>query len=444
MTLPTKALLLVSALWLSGCATTTDPVSTPLEEPTLTVVIGEEIERLLTGINAAGPGQVGWVGGDRHTIATGDTVLSVLRKQGVDERIYYDLPQRDQQRLSHLKPGDELLFLESTSGAVIGLGIESHDGWRLASRGDKSYSLRANHPYATPLYQVVDLALKGSLEETLIASNLSLREQAQFAEILSLAFPAESFPSNGWLRLRTEHFIMDGVDMGPPGLVSAALSAGSAPRFVIRYQDSAGAPAYYDALGRRLDPSWLSHPIRGDYRITSNFNPHRKHPVTGRVRPHNGKDFAAASGTPVLAATDGVVTHAGWNGSWGRLIVLEHPNGITTRYAHLSSVEGLEPGQKVKMGELIGRVGSSGLSTGPHLHFEVYANGLPQDPSTFSPGQSSLLAGERLRGGDLATVREISRMETLALGQLPVASTWLAASITDNLTGQGGPDEDDN
>ncbi len=122
-------------------------------------------------------------------------------------------------------------------------------------------------------------------------------------------------------------------------------------------------------------------PVQSSYRFTSGFG-YRRDPKTGGRRMHNGTDFAAPVGTPLLAAGDGVVIQSGWAGGYGRMITIQHEFGYTTRYAHLSRIR-VSQGQRVSRGDRIGDMGSSGRSTGSHLHYEVRLNGTPVNPMTF-------------------------------------------------------------
>ncbi|MBS7671382.1 M23 family metallopeptidase [Croceicoccus gelatinilyticus] len=115
--------------------------------------------------------------------------------------------------------------------------------------------------------------------------------------------------------------------------------------------------------------------------VTSEFGT-RDDPFHGKKRAHKGMDLAAPTGTPVHATGNGVVTYAGWKGSYGLLVVIRHPSGYETRFAHLSKVD-VGKGQSVRKGSMIGRIGSTGRSTGPHLHYEVRLNGKALDPSRF-------------------------------------------------------------
>lgn len=145
--------------------------------------------------------------------------------------------------------------------------------------------------------------------------------------------------------------------------------------------------------------SALGMPVHG--RMTSSFG-ERFHPILGYMRFHKGVDLAASAGTPIVAAADGRVLSAGWSGGYGRAVVIAHPGGIETRYGHMSRLASYA-GEMVHRGEVIGYVGSSGLSTGPHLHFEVTRNGQPVNPLTArliaGPGH---LEGEKLHQFDAA------------------------------------------
>lgn len=133
---------------------------------------------------------------------------------------------------------------------------------------------------------------------------------------------------------------------------------------------------FYDAGGIGRTAQGMAWPVAG--RITSNYG-WRRHPILGFSRLHKGMDFGAASGTPVHAPTDGIISRAGWAGGYGRQVRIDHGGGIATSFSHLSRYAAA-PGTRVRAGQVIGYVGSSGLSTGPHLHYELYRNGLAVDP----------------------------------------------------------------
>jgi murein DD-endopeptidase MepM/ murein hydrolase activator NlpD len=143
----------------------------------------------------------------------------------------------------------------------------------------------------------------------------------------------------------------------------------------IRYQDD-----FYDEKGNSLKKAFLKAPLRFN-RISSRFSLARKHPILGGLRPHLGTDYAAPMGTSVWAVGDGVVVSSGWNGGYGNQVVLRHANGYTTYYGHLSRIgPGLRAGGRVKQKQIVGYVGSTGLSTGPHLDYRLAKDGKFRNP----------------------------------------------------------------
>ncbi len=159
-----------------------------------------------------------------------------------------------------------------------------------------------------------------------------------------------------------------------------------------------GRSAFYDADGNSLRRAFLRAPVQFR-RISSAFARARFHPVLGITRRHEGTDYAAAPGTPVMAAGDGVVVRAGRAGGYGNLIELRHRNGITTRYGHLRGfARGVHAGARVEQGQTIGYVGSTGLATGPHLHYEFRVNGVAKDSRRVELGNGAPIGAE-LRDG---------------------------------------------
>jgi murein DD-endopeptidase MepM/ murein hydrolase activator NlpD len=132
-----------------------------------------------------------------------------------------------------------------------------------------------------------------------------------------------------------------------------------------------GSGTFYDEDGKSVRRAFLMKPLEFR-RISSMVNPNRLHPIHGYRRPHNGVDYAARTGTPVMATADGAVVYAGWKGEFGNLVEIRHPNGWLTRYGHLNAYgPGVRGGTRVRQGQIIGYVGMTGGATGPHLHYEM-------------------------------------------------------------------------
>jgi len=166
-------------------------------------------------------------------------------------------------------------------------------------------------------------------------------------------------------------------------ILAARIDVARTPEYAFYFEESEGGDGvtgFYDERGRSLRRAFLRAPLQFR-RVSSRFGA-RFHPVLHRWRAHEGVDFAAAYGTPVRATADGIVARVGReDGGYGNMIEVRHPNGIRTRYGHLSRfAPGLRTGERVAQGETIGYVGSTGLSTGPHLHYEFLVNGRPTNP----------------------------------------------------------------
>ncbi|MCZ8547897.1 M23 family metallopeptidase [Mesorhizobium qingshengii] len=205
-------------------------------------------------------------------------------------------------------------------------------------------------------------------------------------------------------------------------LLYVSSTFGGQTRNFYRFQMPDGSTDYFDENGSSARQFLLRKPVPNG-RFTSGFGG-RVHPVLGYFKMHTGVDWAAPSGTPIIAAGNGVVEKAGWAGGYGKQTVIQHANGYRTTYNHQSRIaDGMEPGVRIRQGQVIGYVGSTGLSTGNHLHFEIAVNGTKVDPM-----RVRLPVGKVLKGDDLvAFKRERERIDDLLKqedsDQLKVAST---------------------
>lgn len=175
-----------------------------------------------------------------------------------------------------------------------------------------------------------------------------------------------------------------------------------------------GSADYYDSEGKSLRRAFLKAPL-SYRRISSRFSKRRLHPILRIYRPHLGVDYAAPRGTPVSTVGDGTVAFAGYKGQNGRLVVIKHPNGYKTYYGHLSRIrKGIRKGAKVKQGQLIGYVGTTGLSTGPHLDYRIKKNG-----KNVNPLKLKLPSGKTLKGTVLAEFKGLQKQMASRLASVP-------------------------
>ncbi|MBB2972671.1 M23 family metallopeptidase [Mesorhizobium sp. RMAD-H1] len=191
-------------------------------------------------------------------------------------------------------------------------------------------------------------------------------------------------------------------------ILYVAATFGSTTRRFYRYQAPDGTTDYYDEKGKSAKQFLLRNPVpNGIFRSPFGM---RRHPILGFLRMHTGVDWAAPRGTPIIAAGNGVVERAGWTNGYGNQTILRHANGYQTSYSHQNAIaSGVTPGARVRQGQVIGYVGSTGLSTGPHLHYEVIVNGTKVDPMRIRLPDNKTLKGKELE----AFQRERERIDQL-------------------------------
>src|SRR5216117_1455079 len=207
-------------------------------------------------------------------------------------------------------------------------------------------------------------------------------------------------------------------------ILAARVDVAGSPSFAFAFDGANGQGGFYDDRGRSLRRAFLRAPLRFSH-ISSRFGG-RFHPILRRWRTHEGTDYAASYGTPVRATADGIVTEAGRNGGYGNLIEIRHANGIRTRYGHLSRfATGVHVVQRVSQEQTIGYVGSTGLSTGPHLHYEFLVNGRPTNPQRKDFGAGAPVPSKLKSQFDDARAQLLAELEPSGL---PVASPAFGAA----------------
>ena len=184
---------------------------------------------------------------------------------------------------------------------------------------------------------------------------------------------------------------------------------------VYRFQPKGGVPGYYTEAGEAVRKALLRTPVDGA-RISGTFGMRKKHPVLGYTKMHKGIDFAAPTGTPIMAAGDGVVEKAGRFSSYGNYILLRHNGSTKTAYAHLSKYA-VKKGDKVRQGQVIGYVGATGRATGPHLHFELLQNGVHVNPRKVTQMPGTKLTGNNIKAFKTAKDKVNKLMKTIPPGE---------------------------
>lgn len=325
------------------------------------------------------------------TLKPGETLEGALVRSGVDRGDAQGMVAalRVTVDMRRLKPGERVVAArESDDGPVeVTWWRSPAERYEIRLDGGRWTAEAVRIPVDTRVVAVV-----GRLQDSLFASMERLGESAALtAKLVSLFewdfdFAADSLPGDRFRLLVEKRYAGDAFVGYGDILIAQYGSVGRAALTSVAFQDGHGQTAYYDRSGRSVKKMFLRAPL--DFtRITSGYSHARRHPVLGGLRPHLAVDYGAPAGTPVRAVADGVVEAAGRNGGYGLSIILRHARGYSTMYNHLSRVQ-VRRGERVRQREVIGRVGSTGLSTGPHLDYRVSKNGAFVNPLSekFIPG----------------------------------------------------------
>lgn len=330
-------------------------------------------------------------------IRKGETLSDIFKRSGLDPRELFQLKESmaGVHRLSNLIPGQPYRITVHGEKRVTAFEYWINDDSFVNVRRGASGFLAEK---VTLEYEKRPLYVTGVIEDNLIASIGESRENLLLALNLSDIF-AWDIDFNTDLRkgdryqLIVEGYFRDGQFRKYGDILTAEfINDGQAFR-AYRFEID-GRAGYYNAEGRSLRKQFLKAPLSFRH-ISSGFSRSRMHPILKIRRPHQGVDYVAPTGTPVSATADGKVTFAGNKGPYGRLVVIRHRNGYQTCYGHLSRIR-TRNGATVSQGQVIGHVGSSGMATGPHLHFELRQNQRPVNPRKAETPQGEPVPRERL------------------------------------------------
>jgi len=336
-----------------------------------------------------------------YVVSTGDTLSSVLNQYGIDMGEISRLAAADKD-LRNLKIGQQLSWTLTDSGDLQRLT------WEVSRRETRTYDRAENgFKMSSEMQQGdwVNSAIKGTLGGGSFVA--SAREAGLTSGEISSVIKAMQWQmdfrklrkGDAWSVLMSRE-MLDGK-REQSQLLGVRLRSDGKDYYAIRAEDG----KFYDRNGTGLAKGFLRFPTSKQFRVSSNFNPRRLNPVTGRVAPHRGVDFAMPQGTPVLAVGDGEVVMAKRSGAAGYYVAVRHGRTYTTRYMHLRKLL-VKPGQKVKRGDRIALSGNTGRSTGPHLHYEVWINQQAVNPLTAKLPRTEGLTGKD-RSDYLAQVKEV-------------------------------------
>ncbi|HEU0153208.1 MAG TPA: peptidoglycan DD-metalloendopeptidase family protein [Arenimonas sp.] len=353
------------------------------------------------------------------TVQDGQTLGEIFQQVGVPATVMYRvLESPSAKNLTRLRAGDELAFDLTDDGALRGLAFERDEAARveLAVAGDRITENVIERPLERRT-MVASGEITSSLYAAGAKAGLSNAAINQMANVFSYDIDfTQDLRDGDRFQVVYEEIWRDGERLRSGGIVAASFLNRGKEFTAVRFERN-GKQEYFDLSGRPLKKSFMRMPIEFA-RISSRFNPRRKHPVLGTVRAHKGVDYAAVTGTPIMAAGDGRISFAGWQNGYGRTIIIDHGKGHTTLYGHMSRLGKYKVGSRVQQGTTIGYVGATGLASGPHLHYEFRVNGVHRDPLTVTMPKPEPLAGSEMvafRAATAPALAQLKRVEGVRL-----------------------------
>ena len=357
-----------------------------------------------------------------------DTLDRIFRSVGIDNATLAELRTVPDVRkaLDILRPGD-IITLTHADGVLQTLNRSISDTLTLSiSRGGDGFAVN----YIENPLEVEVTGARARIETSLFEAGRDAGMSAQTVMVLAneifgwdIDFANDIRAGDEFSALYQRKF-QDGQYVSDGRVLAAEFTNRGKTHRAVWFESADGSVrGYYTPEGKGMRKAFLRAPL--DFtRVSSGFNPNRRHPISGKVRAHRGIDFAAPTGTPIYAAGDGRIEFAGRKGGYGNAVVINHGKGITTLYGHMSRFgKAGRNGRQVRQGEVIGYVGSTGASTGPHLHYEYRVRGVHKNPASIPLPNTEIPS---------RYVAEFRSQAEVALAQLRVANGGPGQQLADN------------
>ncbi len=347
----------------------------------------------------------------KYIIKSNDSIEKILKKYQVKSEDINEISNKlKNKKLSNIYSGRELSMvlkkLGNKSITVVKLNFPITNTSSVEVRKSQdSFTVKES---ILKLYRkeiVVKNSINNNLYNSAMTVNIEPNIIVEFARIFGFEVDFQRDIRKGdWFEIYYEKFIDDNNKVRDTGKIiyaSMFVNGEEINLYNFQYKDD---EEYYDIKGKSITKSLMKTPINGA-RLSSSFGM-RKHPILGYNKMHRGTDFAAPSGTPIMASGSGTVTRARWCGGGGNCVKIKHNSTYETIYAHMKSfAKGIKEGRKVKQGQIIGYVGSTGLSTGPHLHYEVIVNGKKVNSQKLKLPSGKVLKGDARKEFELERIK---------------------------------------
>ncbi|WP_318429043.1 peptidoglycan DD-metalloendopeptidase family protein [Photobacterium leiognathi] len=347
----------------------------------------------------------------KHVVESGESLAIAFDNIGLDGNTLHTLLETDEntKQLERLRPGNVIEFGFNKEGQLAELRhprnhletlIVRHNGESFTSELDKKkIETHTNFAHAT-----IETSFWSAADKAGLTANQIMEIAALFGWDIDFALDIRK--GDKFEVLFEQHYL-DGHPVDRGSILAATFTNMGQTFTAVRNEDG----KYYDKDGQAMRKAFLRSPVNFRY-VSSNFNPRRLHPVTGRVKAHRGTDYVAPVGTPIWAAGDGVVLKSAYNKFNGNYVFIKHSTKYVTKYLHLTK-RMVKTGQRVKQGDTIGTLGGTGRVTGPHLHYEFLVNGEHKNPRTVDLPQANSLSGK-----EQTAFKQRSRQQLAHINQL--------------------------
>ena len=347
----------------------------------------------------------------KYTIQNNDSIEKILNNFNIrDEEIKFVATKLKEKKLSYIYTGRQVkLILKKVSdnqNSIVKIVYPLSNTLKVEiSKNDESFSIKKLIIKLEKKEVVVKNTITNNLYSAAIKSGIEPNIIIEFARIYGFEIDFQRDIRKGdWFEIYYEKFLNEKGEVKDTGkIIYASMFVNSREINLYNFNKNNDV-GFYDINGKSVVKALMKTPINGA-RLSSSFGM-RKHPILGFNKMHRGTDFAAPTGTPIMASGSGTVTRARWCGGGGNCVKIRHNSTYQTIYAHMSKfAKGIKEGKKVKQGQIIGYVGSTGMSTGPHLHYEVVVNGKKVNSQKLKLPSGKILSGDARRDFEIERIK---------------------------------------
>ena len=345
----------------------------------------------------------------------GDSFLYFLQKNNIPLSIYSKLDKEDQELTAEIYAGIKYHILKNENDEIEQILIPISDNLQIHIYKDLKNKYAVTF---TPIeYEQIESSLTLKIQRS-VYQDVSDAVSSKVAKALLVAFSNsidfKIAQKNDKVAILYTQNIRLGQLFGELKIKAAMVEINKKPNYIYRYEDL----GFFDVNGKQLEDYFFILPV-GEARISSPFSKGRFHPILKKFRAHLGIDYARPTGYPVKSAANGKIIFKGSLTGYGNVLKIQHPDGYMTLYAHLSRFGSVSVGQMVKQGQVVAYVGSTGMSTGPHLHFGMYKNGQAINPASIVKVTKKALTGKDKKEFDLQKITLNSQIQEVLSKKMP-------------------------